>query len=95
LTVDGGLISCTHTETIKKTAKDREQMVTVPRFEPGYLGSESLQHYQNSQLAPSYAYYKQGQVLFYVMQYIYIYIKRVKIWNGFTCVQAIYSVTSE
>jgi hypothetical protein len=63
-TVDGGLISCIHTETIKKTAKDMEQMVTVPRFESGYLRNESLQHYQNSQLAPSYAYYTQDQVLF-------------------------------
>jgi len=54
-----------------------EQMVTVPRFKPGNLRHESLQHYQNSQLAPSYAYYKQNQVLFYVMQkniYIYIYV---------------------
>jgi hypothetical protein len=74
LTVDSGLISYIHTETIKKTAKDREQMVTVQRFEAGYLRNESLQHYQNSHLAPSYTYYKQDQVLLYVMQYIYIHV---------------------
>jgi len=43
-------------------------MAKVPRLEPGYLRNESLQHYQNSQLAPSYAYYKQDQALFYVVQ---------------------------
>ena len=75
MTVDGGLISCIHTETIKKTAEDREQMVTAPRFEPGCLRNESLQHYQNSQLAPTYAYYKQDHSKkLYIYIYIYIYI---------------------
>ena len=74
-TVDGVLISCIHTEMIKKTANDREQMAKESKFEPGYLRNESLQHYQNSQVAPSYAYYKQDHANIYIYIYIYIYIK--------------------
>jgi hypothetical protein len=92
LTVDGGLISCIHTETIKKPAKD-EQMVMLPRFESGYLRNVGLQQNQNSQLLHhKHNTTGSGTILrhaLYIYIYIYIYIYtrihrkiRVKIWSG-------------